>query len=165
MPTKLELQITQARKKVAEAEAVLGDLREKLARLVARQNPADAVAVSGLDLLWREALPKCRERSSRHKCRVAWHRIPLSERPTVAAAVAALKAWNKCEEWTKDRGQFAPALDRFISERRWEDVPVVHDPLGIYRKTKPAPREAKPEEFASPEDIRRILHDAAHCED
>ena len=158
MATKLQTQIDQARMKVAEQEAILGDLKEKLARLLKQQNPADAAAVSGLDLLWKAALPKSRERSSRHKCRVAWHRIPKSERPSLDLAISALKAWNRCEEWSKDRSQFAPGLHRFISERMWEDVPEVHDPLGVYRKpAKPAAPDPDPDDLASADDVAEIL--------
>ncbi len=163
----IETQIAQLRKRIAETEATLGDLKEKLARLLSRVNPSDVAAVSGLDLLWKAALPKCRERSSRHQCRVAWHRIPKDERPPLEEAVAALKAWNRCEEWTRDRGQFAPALHRFIAERRWEDVPHVPKPLGTYQsKPKPKPQEpANPEDDYSIEEARRILGLAAGCEE
>jgi hypothetical protein len=162
-----ETQIAQLRKRIAETEATLGDLKEKLARILAKVNPSDVAAVSGLDLLWKAALPKCRERSSRHQCRVAWHRIPKDERPPIAEAVEALKSWNRCEEWTRDRGQFAPSLHRFISERRWEDVPQVPKALATYHR-KPAPKPEAPtaaEDYASPEEIRRILGLAAACEE
>lgn len=162
-----ETQIAQLRKRIAETEATLGDLKEKLARILAKVNPSDVAAVSGLDLLWKAALPKSRERSARHKCRVAWHRIPKEERPPIEEAVAALKAWNRCEEWTKDGGQFAIGLDRFIAERRWEDVPEVRKALASYHR-KPAPKPEAPtaaEDYASPEEIRRILGLAAACEE
>ena len=162
-----ETQIARLRKRIAETEATLGDLKEKLARLLSRVDPSAPAAVSGLDLLWKAALPKCRERSSRHQCRVAWHKIPKDERPPIEQAVAALKAWNRCEEWTRERGQFAPALHRFIAERRWEDVPHVPDPIGTYRpKPKPAPAApVNPDDYASPAEIKRILGLAAGCED
>ena len=162
-----ETEIARLRKRIAETEATLGDLKEKLARLLTRVNPSDVAAVSGLDLLWKAALPKCRERSSRHQCRVAWHRIPKDERPPLEEAVAALKAWNRCEEWTRDRGQFAPALHRFIAERRWEDVPQVPKAPGTYRPApKPKPEApVSPDAYASPEEIKRILGLAAGCQE
>jgi hypothetical protein len=162
-----EARIAQLRKRIAETEATLGDYKEKLARLLATTNPSDVAAISGLDLLWKAALPKCRERSSRHQCRVAWHRIPKDERPPIDQAVAALKAWNRCEEWTRDRGQFAPALHRYIAERRWEDVPQVTKAPSPYRPAPkaPAPASTNPDDYASPEEIRRILGLAASCEE
>ena len=88
-----ETQIAQLRKRIAETEATLGDLKEKLARLLSKVNPSDVAAVSGLDLLWKAALPKCRERSSRHQCRVAWHRIPFS--------LSAWESWSPENQDTK----------------------------------------------------------------
>jgi hypothetical protein len=149
--------IAKLRKEIALLEAQLGGLREDLARL--ERAPGDQSPVSGLDLLWNAALPKSRERSSRHQCRVAWNSIPKHERPDLETAVAALRAWNKCEEWSKEGGKFAPGLHLFISRRRWEDVPEVRDPIARYRPAKPtAPAPvAKEEDFASEAEIAAIL--------
>jgi hypothetical protein len=149
--------IAKLRKEIALLEAQLGGLREDLARL--ERAPGDESPLSGLDLLWKAALPKSRERSSRHQCRVAWNSIPKHERPDLETAVAALRAWNKCEEWSKDGGKFAPGLHLFISRRRWEDIPQVRDPISQYRARKPAAQApaTKAEEFASQADIAAIL--------
>lgn len=149
--------IAKLRKEIALLEAQLGGLREDLARL--ERAPGDQSPLSGLDLLWNAALPKARERSSRYQCRVAWNSIPKQDRPDLETAVAALRAWNKCEEWSKEGGKFAPGLHLFISRRRWEDVPQVRDPIARYRPAKPvAPAPAaKPEEFASDAEIAAIL--------
>jgi hypothetical protein len=157
MSKKLEAEIARVRKEIAEQEAVLGGLKEKLARLLKQQNPADQTAVSGLDLLWKAALPISRQRSSKHQCRVAWHRLPANERPTIEVAVAALKAWNQCDQWTKDRNAYAKGLHLFIQFRMWEDVPQVSDPLGKYRAPKSAAPAPAPEELASPDVVAEIL--------
>ena len=149
-------EITRLRKEIVLLEAQLGGLREDLARL--ERVPGDNSPLSGLDMLWKAALPKSRERSSRQQCRVAWNSLPKSERPDLETAVAALRAWNKCEEWSKDGGKFAPGLHLFIARRRWEDVPEVRDPIAKYRAPKPpAPAAAKEEDFASEAEIAAIL--------
>ncbi|WP_193214973.1 hypothetical protein [Luteolibacter marinus] len=148
--------ITKLRKQIAQLEAKLGGLREDLARL--EREPGDTSPLSGLDLLWQAALPKSRERSSRQQCRVAWHRIPQGDRPKLEVAIAALKAWNRCEQWTKDACDYAPGLHRFISQRMWEDLPEVRDPLSKYRAPKSAPAPAPAaEDLATPADISAIL--------
>ena len=159
MSKKRESEIARLRAEIAEQEAVLGGLREKLARLIAQQNPADQSAVSGLDLLWKAALPISRQRSSKHQCRVAWHRLPANERPPIAVAVAALKAWNQCDQWTKDRNAYAKGLHLFISNRLWEDVPTISDPLAKYKPTKPTAPVATPapDELADADDVASIL--------
>lgn len=149
--------IAKLRKEIALLEAQLGGLREDLARL--ERAPGDESPLSGLDLLWKAALPKSRERSSRYQCRVAWNSIPKADRPDLEVAVAALRAWNKSEEWSKDGGKFAPGLHLFISRRRWEDVPEVRDPIAKYRPAKPAAPApvSKAEDFASEAEIAAIL--------
>jgi hypothetical protein len=157
MSKKREAEIATVRKEIADQEAVLGGLKEKLARLLNQQNPADRTAVSGLEILWKAALKISRQRSSKHQCRVAWHRLPQSERPTIEVAVAALKAWNQCEQWTKDRNAYAKGLHLFIQFRMWEDLPEASDPLAKYRAPKAVAPEPKPEEIASAEDVSEIL--------
>lgn len=150
-------EITRLRKEIVLLEAQLGGLREDLARL--ERAPGDNSPLSGLDMLWKAALPKSRERSSRQQCRVAWNSLPKAERPDLETAVAALRSWNKCEEWSKDGGKFAPGLHLFIARRRWEDVPEVRDPIAKYRAPKPAAPApaAKEEDFASEAEIAAIL--------
>jgi hypothetical protein len=112
------------RKKLAEAEAVADQLRAKLLLAEAKLT-GGPVPLSGLELLWKAALPKSRERSSKHRCRTAWNRIPQAERPRMETMIAALKAWCRCEAWKAEGGLYAPGLHRFISERMWEDLPEV----------------------------------------
>lgn len=147
--------ITKLRKEIAALEAKLGGLREDLARL--EREEGDTSPLSGLDMLWSEALPKSRERSSRQQCRMEWHRLAKADRPKIDVAVAALRAWNKCEQWTKDGNAYAPGLHQFIKRRLWEDVPQVRDPIAKYRAPKPAAPAPKPEELATEEDVADIL--------
>lgn len=122
MPAKPKPTIESLRRQVAEAEATLGALRAKLARLEAKESGGE-VPVCGLDLLWDAALPMSRQRSSRQRCRQAWSRLPASARPAVVVAVAALQAWNRCDQWRSNDNLYAPGLHRFISERMWESLP------------------------------------------
>ena len=156
---KLHAQAAALRKKLADAEAVADQLRAKLLLAEAKLT-GGPVPLSGLELLWQAALPKSRERSSKHRCRTAWNRIPQGERPRVELMISALKTWNRCEAWRADGGQYAPGLHRFIGERMWEDLPEVHTPgagMARYHHTpKPVPQTA-PEDAATPEEIAAIL--------
>jgi len=156
---KLRAQAAALRKKLADAEAVADQHRARLAILEARIT-GGPVPLSGLEILWQTALPKSRERSSKHRCRTAWNRLPQSERPRVEILLAALKAWNRCEEWKKDGNQFAPGLHRFIAERMWESLPEgdTRDGLARYRCTpKPIPHTAPEDAISDPAEIAAFL--------
>lgn len=153
---KLHSQAATLRRKLAEAEATADQHRAKLAVVEARLT-GGPVPLSGLDLLWQTALPKARERSSKHRCRTAWNRIPQAERPPVATLIAALKTWNRAEDWKRDNNQFAPGLHRFITDRMWEALPEGVTPSARYRTTpKPVP-VIDPADIATAEDIAAIL--------
>jgi hypothetical protein len=131
----LAAEANNLRVKIAETEATLQGLRNRLAKIDA-QASGEPTPEAGLDILWKAALPISRTRSSKMLCRKAWNMIPASDRPRIAEAVAALVAWNRCEEWKKDGNQYAIALDRFIRERRWESLPETkaeRDGLARYR--------------------------------
>ena len=144
--------------KIADAEATLGSLRSKLAKIEA-QLTGQPAPENGLDLLWKAALPIARTRSSKQQCRVEWNRIPKHERPTVQIALDALRIWNRCEEYKKDGNAYVPGLHRWIKARQWENLPEVsdRDVSARYRVTpKPVPVTA-PEDAATPEEIAEIL--------
>jgi hypothetical protein len=143
----------------ADAQAAADQILAKLNKLKAKIN-GDPMPDTGLDLLWQAAPPMARTRSSKYKCRVAWNRIPAAHRPRVPVMLDALAAWKRCDEWQKDDGQFIPALDRWIRERRWEDLPETArvDPSARYRCQAPAPLpQTPPEERATPEEIKAMF--------
>lgn len=146
--------------KIAEAEATLGTLRSKLAKIEA-QLTGQPAPETGLDLLWKNALPMARTRSSKQQCRVEWNRIPKHERPTVQIALDALRIWNRCEEYRKDGNAFVPGLHRWIKARQWEHLPEEssRDPHARYRSPqKPTPAPADPAEAVTdPMEIARLL--------
>ncbi len=151
--------IAALQRRIADTEATLGSLRQKLAKALAKDAGTPA-PICGLDLLWKAALPMSRKRSSKHLCRAAWNRLPKHERPAVADAIAALKAWNRCDEWRKNDAMFAPGLHRFISERKWEDLPEGGhaDPLARYRCTAPKNQLVDPNDLVTdPASIRELL--------
>ena len=149
--------LTQLRKKLADTEATASGLKLKIAQAEA-QITGQPVPINGLDTLWKAALPIARNRSSKHLCRKAWNLIPKAERPTIETLVSALKVWNRCLEWKKDSNQFVPALDRWLKERRWEDLPEVPIPSARYVTIippKPTPNPA--EEITDPAEIAKFL--------
>ncbi len=156
----LQSQAESLRKKLAASEATSEILRGKLAKIVAQLDNAPA-PVTGLDLLWKAALPMSRTRSSKVQCRTQWNRIPVDERPTVQAAIDALKVWNRCSEWKKDGNLYAPGLHRYIQNRMWEDLPEGYSPgdgLARYRSVpKPLPQHDPSEEITDPAEIAKFL--------
>ena len=147
------------RTQIAKAEAALDILRDKLAKAEANLDGKPAPA-TGLDLLWKEAFPVARTRSSKFQCRTEWNRIPLAERPTVAEAHAALKIWKRCEEWKIDNHSYVPGLHKWIKARQWENLPEVTtvDPSARYRSTPKPKQPADPaDEVTDPEEMKRLL--------
>jgi len=132
--------IASLTREIAELEATLGGKKAKLARMEATVAGMDA-PVCGLDLLWDAALPISRQRSSKHKCRIAWARLPAAARPTIAVAVSALKEWNRCKQWYIDDHMYAKGLDKWIKDRMWEDLPAESKTAApIHRNMSPAPK-------------------------
>jgi hypothetical protein len=155
----LQADAEKLRNKLAEAEAIVGGLRSRLAKIDA-QLTGQPAPLTGLDMLWKAALPISRTRSSKLLCRKAWLSIPIQDRPPIHEAVSALHAWNRCPEWKKDDHQYAIALDRWIRERRWEDLPESSssDPLSRYRNTPPPRPVSDPaDEITDPGEIAKIL--------
>lgn len=145
------------RRQIAEGEAKLDALRAKLAKLVAKKAGEKAPA-TGLELLWKEALPIARNRSTKHQCRTEWNRIPVTERPSIQEMIDALKAWNRSEEWRKDGNAYVPALHRWIKHRGWESVPEVAKAPSRHRTTpKPVPVTSDDEAITDRAELAKFL--------
>lgn len=139
--------IGKLRRQIAELESRLDALRIRLAKAEAKLSGTKPAAPgTGLEMLWAAALPKARERSSRHRCRVEWNRIPIAERPLVKTLLDALQAWNRCEAWRCDGHAFVPGLHRFIKDRMWEDLPQDSRRIIDRPTTKTAPTPTRTEE-------------------
>ena len=152
--------VTQAndlRRRIAAGEADLDALRAKLAGIEAKLAGNPVPIVSGLDLLWKIALPNSRSRSSKQQCRVEWNKIPKADRPPVQTLLDALKIWNRCDDWKRDANTFAPGLHRWIKNRCWEDLPEVSAAPSRYRATPPKLTPPSNEQAATPAEIAAIL--------
>jgi hypothetical protein len=157
MSTQKETTVAKLQRQIADTEAKLAALQEKLAKVTAPKAEKPA-AVFELDPLWKAALPISRARSSKHQCRKEWNLIPKAQRPDIDTIVNALKAWNRSPEWKKDGCAYAPGLHRFIKERRWEDLPETTEAPSRYRAApQPAPQKATGEAITDPAEIARIL--------
>ena len=155
---KLDTAAKSLRSQIAEAQAKLETQQARLAKIEAQLDGKPA-PTTGLDLLWDAALPIARTRSSKIQCRTEWNRIPVSERPKVADAVAALKIWNRSEEWRKDGNSYVPVLHRWIKNRQWENLPEVVRVVPSARYStpqKPIPADDS-ETVSDPEEIARFL--------
>jgi hypothetical protein len=156
MSKSAEKQIATAqrlRRQLADAEAVVAQIRARLAKVEGRLS-GEPPTETGLDMLWKAALPIARLRSSKLQCRQEWLRIPAQDRPQVKDAIDALLLWNRCFEWKKDGSQFVPGLHRWIKLRQWENVPDdVREAASRYRSTPKPIIQTPPEEAITPEDL------------
>lgn len=80
---------------------------------------ADSVP-SGFAKFWA-AWPQGDRKTGKAKCVGLWRRLRLE--PKADAIVAAVEAWKQTESWTKDRGEFIPMPQTWLTGGRWEDVP------------------------------------------
>lgn len=119
---KLHADAEKLRNQIAAAQAVVDDLQAKLNR-IDRKLSGEPPRETGLDMLWKAAPPMARTRSSKFKCRQAWNRIPDAERPKIGEIINAMRSWARCWDWKKDGGMYVPGLDKWIKERRWENLP------------------------------------------
>lgn len=74
-----------------------------------------------VESLWKATTPQSRNRSSREKLADAWAKT--RNKPDEETALRVLNLWAKCHDWTKDGGQFAPGIHRWVKERKWESEP------------------------------------------
>lgn len=74
-----------------------------------------------LEAVWTEGPPQTRLRSSKKQLRDAWQRT--KPKPEMREVISVLRLWAKCEAWTKDSGQFAQAIHRWVQLRQWENPP------------------------------------------
>jgi hypothetical protein len=156
---KLHARAEKLRDAIAKAQGTVDHLQAQLRKIEAKI-AGDPPVETGLDLLWDAAPAMARNRSSRLKCRTAWNRVPANERPRIPELIAALKAWSRCQEWRKDDGQFVPALDRWISQRKWVDLPEdgKNDVAARYRVTpKAAPKVDPADVVTDPAEIAKLL--------
>jgi len=138
MSTKKETTEAKLRRQIAETEAMLAALQERLAKLTTPQEKE--APTDDLKTLWKAALPISRTRSSQHLCRKEWNKIPKADRPAIEELVRAITAWNRSPEWKKDGNAYAPGLHRWIKERRWLDLPESSEAPSRHRAIpKPAP--------------------------
>lgn len=155
----LQSEANKLRDQIAVAEGNLGTLKARLAKIEALLN-GETAPETGLDQLWKIALPIARTRSSKQNCRIEWNRIPKHERPAIQTVVDALRIWNRCEEWKKDGNAYVPGLHRWIKSRQWENLPEVsgRDPLARYRSTpKPLPTVDPADQVTDAAEIARLL--------
>ncbi len=68
------------------------------------------------DAFW-QAYPK---RIAKAKAEEAFSKLNPDEE-LMKVMLAALKAWSKTDQWTKESGQFVPNPTTWINQRRWED--------------------------------------------
>lgn len=74
-----------------------------------------------LEAIWKEGPPQTRLRSSKKQLQDAWART--KPKPDMREVFRVLKLWANCEAWTKDNGQFAQAIHRWVQLRQWENIP------------------------------------------
>ncbi|WAC21016.1 hypothetical protein OVA24_06420 [Luteolibacter sp. SL250] len=156
MTTEKETTVAKLQRQIADTEAKLQNLREKLARATTPKAEKPA-ATFELDPLWKAALPISRTRSSKHQCRKEWNKIPKAQRPDIEVIVNALKAWNRSPEWKKDGNAYAPGLHRFISRRQWEDLPETTEAPSRHRAAPQPVQQPSGPGITDPAEIAALL--------
>lgn len=74
-----------------------------------------------LEAVWNTGPPQTRLRSSKKQLRDAWQKAKL--KPEMREVIRVLRLWANCDAWTKDGGQFAQAIHRWVQHRQWENPP------------------------------------------
>ena len=73
-----------------------------------------------VEQIWKEYPQTGRARSTRKKVHTQWKAMP---KDSLDQVLQAIRAWSKSHNWQKDGGQFVPALDRWLRDRGYEDLP------------------------------------------
>ena len=71
--------------------------------------------------IWGEYPQIGRTRSSKSQLKEAIAK--LSPMPSVSDVTTSLSLWKKCDQWTKQEGEFVPAVHRFVKDRKFDDPP------------------------------------------
>lgn len=89
----------------------------------------------GFVAFW-EAWPKHFRKERRAKCAQIWEREQCE--PIAELVMAGLVGWKASNEWAKESGQFIPAPQVWLGNRRWERIPPPSVPPepdnGFHRK-------------------------------
>lgn len=154
----LHAQAERLQRQLATAEATVGTIKAKLARIEAKLT-GQPLPETGLDLLWEAAKPIARTRSSKQQCRIEWQRIPAHERPPVRILLDALNKWNRCDEWRKEGGAFIKGLHLWIKYRQWENIPeqTRPDPAARSRVPEKLTPITPPEEQLTPQEVAALF--------
>lgn len=70
---------------------------------------------------WKAYPASGKARSSRKKTQAAWKSIKAWADPK--QILQSIQDWSRSEQWIKDGGQYVPALDRWLRDRKFEDDP------------------------------------------
>jgi len=74
-----------------------------------------------LDLIWKMATAKGRERSSKANLRKAWQKIPQDKKPNKEEIEKALRAWNASQKW---KDGFSEGIHLWVQNEQWDNLPL-----------------------------------------
>lgn len=77
----------------------------------------------GFLLAWQSFPGPGRDRSCRRDSFRVWESENLETKTD--KVLAAIAAWKSSEQWTRDGGQYVPALHRWLKRRKWTEPPQV----------------------------------------
>jgi len=101
---------------VSVTDTVPGTVQDKPLKVPKELKPKRAGVHPMFDTFW-QAYPK---RIAKAKAEEAFSKLNPDEE-LMKVMLAALKAWSKTDQWTKESGQFVPNPTTWINQRRWED--------------------------------------------
>lgn len=70
--------------------------------------------------IWEASHPMGRKRSSKKEIRHELRQLRKDGMPPPGTFRRSLEVWKASDEWTRDGGQYIPAVHRWISARKWE---------------------------------------------
>lgn len=101
---------------VSVTDTVPGTVQDKPIKVLKELKAKRASIHPLFDAFW-QAYPK---RIAKAKAEEAFSKLNPDEE-LMKVMLAALKAWSKTDQWTKESGQFVPNPTTWINQRRWED--------------------------------------------
>lgn len=86
--------------------------------------PPEGAMTPFLESIWNAGPIATRHRSSKKQLATAWART--TKKPDEAEVLRILALWAKSYDWTKQNGEYAPGIHRWVQCRQWENDPTAN---------------------------------------
>jgi len=86
--------------------------------------PISSDESEALDLIWKSATSKGKERSSKVKLAKEWKKIPKDQKPTLEQLSVSLTAWGKSQKWQEG---YSEGIHIWVQDQQWQNEPLPYD--------------------------------------